>query len=178
MSIFIRRAFSIGPFRINLSKSGFGVSLGVKGLRIGQRPDGKRYLHAGRGGLYFRQSLDTASPAPETDEQIESARNSILFGLVLVVLGFALVVAIVVFFAAGPRLGSPASARPARAGVVRFPTFAPTGAADTGAMSDDEPEPAPVASVKKDGAREWTMPGGAGSIKAGKKRTPAPTVTP
>jgi hypothetical protein len=35
MGFYIRKAISVGPFRFNLSKSGVGVSAGVKGLRFG-----------------------------------------------------------------------------------------------------------------------------------------------
>lgn len=57
MPAFLRKAFSFGPFRLNLSKSGLGLSFGITGLRIGTGPKGP-YIHAGRGGLYFRKSLN------------------------------------------------------------------------------------------------------------------------
>jgi len=56
MPFYLRKTVSAGPFRFNLSKSGVGVSVGVKGLRIGTGPRG-HYVHAGRGGLYYRASL-------------------------------------------------------------------------------------------------------------------------
>jgi Protein of unknown function (DUF4236) len=254
MALFIRKSFSIGPFRFNLSKSGVGVSVGVKGLRVGTRPDGKSYVAGGRGGLYFRENLDgkvapTALPkmsmsAPSTagrsdplfgeaqklieGKAFESHSAAVAFlrerlpistfsrascladalglppqrlaenassdepepenvvsGLVRLVLGVVagLVVLAVVLVIYGmierARIGRPAREYPGgAAGVVVFPTFAPTVAADPAPPSDDEPAPAPVVSSNTDGAREWTMPGGAGSIKTGKKRTPAPMVTP
>src|SRR5262249_13335065 len=46
-----------GPLRFNLSKSGIGLSAGVKGARIGIRPDGHAYTNVGRYGLYYRQEL-------------------------------------------------------------------------------------------------------------------------
>jgi len=42
--------------RFNLSKSGIGVSGGIKGLRIGTGPRGT-YVRAGRGGFYYQQYL-------------------------------------------------------------------------------------------------------------------------
>lgn len=57
MSFYIRKALKVGPLRFNLSRSGIGVSAGVKGLRLGTGPRGN-YIHMGRGGLYFRQSLN------------------------------------------------------------------------------------------------------------------------
>lgn len=56
MGFYIRKSFRAGPVRLNLSKSGVGVSAGIKGLRIGSGPRGS-YIHAGRGGLYYRKSL-------------------------------------------------------------------------------------------------------------------------
>ena len=48
MPFYLRKSVSAGPFRFNLSKSGVGVSVGVKGLRIGTGPRG-HYIHAGAG---------------------------------------------------------------------------------------------------------------------------------
>jgi Protein of unknown function (DUF4236) len=59
MPFYLRKAISTGPFRFNLSKSGVGLSVGVKGLRLGIGPRGN-YIHAGRGGLYYRTSLGRA----------------------------------------------------------------------------------------------------------------------
>lgn len=56
MPFYIRKAVTVGPFRFNLSKSGVGLSAGVKGFRVGTGPRGN-YIHMGRGGLYYRQSL-------------------------------------------------------------------------------------------------------------------------
>ena len=60
MGFYIRKAISVGPLRFNLSKSGIGVSAGVKGFRVGSGPRGN-YVHMGRGGLYFRQTLGPVS---------------------------------------------------------------------------------------------------------------------
>lgn len=63
MGFYLRKAVLVGPFRFNLSKSGIGVSTGVPGLRLGLGPSGK-YVHVGRGGLYYRKSLNDASRRP------------------------------------------------------------------------------------------------------------------
>lgn len=62
MGFYIRRSVSVGPFRFNLSKSGIGLSMGVKGLRVGTGPRGN-YVHMGRGGLYFRSALPSSGTA-------------------------------------------------------------------------------------------------------------------
>ncbi|HET9947751.1 MAG TPA: DUF4236 domain-containing protein, partial [Longimicrobiales bacterium] len=54
---YLRKSLKLGPLRLNLSKSGVGMSVGVPGLRVGMSPRGRSYLHAGRGGLYYRTSL-------------------------------------------------------------------------------------------------------------------------
>jgi Protein of unknown function (DUF4236) len=56
MGWYLRKALSFGPVRLNLSRSGLGLSVGVTGARIGIGPRGS-YVHVGRGGLYYRQSL-------------------------------------------------------------------------------------------------------------------------
>jgi hypothetical protein len=60
MGWYLRKAFSFGPLRLNLSKSGLGYSFGVRGARIGVGPRGT-YVHMGRGGVYYRQYLSSPS---------------------------------------------------------------------------------------------------------------------
>ncbi|HEX6938261.1 MAG TPA: DUF4236 domain-containing protein, partial [Longimicrobiales bacterium] len=57
MGFYLRKSFRMGPLRLNLSKSGLGASIGVKGARIGITSSGRAYVHAGRGGLYVREYL-------------------------------------------------------------------------------------------------------------------------
>lgn len=68
MSFYIRKPVKVGPFRFNISKSGVGVSAGVKGLRLGSGPRGN-YVHMGRKGLYYRKSLRPAGAKPENRGQ-------------------------------------------------------------------------------------------------------------
>lgn len=56
MGFYVRKALRAGPFRVNVSRSGLGLSVGVRGARFGAGPRGG-YGHAGRGGLYFRHTL-------------------------------------------------------------------------------------------------------------------------
>lgn len=55
MGVYIRKSINFGLFRLNISKSGIGVSVGVKGARVGERPDGKEYVTAGKKGVFFRK---------------------------------------------------------------------------------------------------------------------------
>jgi len=43
MSFFYRKSVNFGPFRVNLSKSGVGYSIGGKGFRVGTSARGRRY---------------------------------------------------------------------------------------------------------------------------------------
>ena len=62
MGFYIRKSIRLGPVRFNLSKSGVGTSIGVKGFRVGSGPRGN-YIHAGRGGFYYRASLPNNTPS-------------------------------------------------------------------------------------------------------------------
>ena len=73
MGWYLRKGLNFGPLRINLSKSGLGGSVGVKGFRVGTGPRG-RYLHAGRGGLYYRASLNEAGDHSESPTEPAEAK--------------------------------------------------------------------------------------------------------
>jgi hypothetical protein len=63
MGFYIRKSVSVGPFRLNLSKSGIGVSAGIPGLRIGTGPRGN-YVHMGAAGIHYRATLPLSSSKP------------------------------------------------------------------------------------------------------------------
>ena len=65
MGFYLRKSISAGPFRFNLSGSGLGLSVGVKGFRVGTGPRGN-YVHMGRDGLYYRASFGGAHRPPKT----------------------------------------------------------------------------------------------------------------
>ena len=60
MGFYLRKSVAVGPFRFNLSGSGVGMSVGVRGLRLGTGPRGN-YVRMGRGGVYYQQTFH--SPA-------------------------------------------------------------------------------------------------------------------
>ncbi len=71
MGWYLKKSFAFGPLRLNLSKSGIGASVGVKGLRISTGPKGKQ-LNAGREGFYYRTSLNKRpGPIVSQPETIE-----------------------------------------------------------------------------------------------------------
>ncbi len=66
MGFYIRKGFNFGPLRLNLSRSGLGASIGIKGARLGVGPRGS-YIHLGRGGFYYRQSLGSGAAQPRRE---------------------------------------------------------------------------------------------------------------
>jgi hypothetical protein len=70
--LYLRKSVRVGAFRFNLSGSAIGVSTGIKGFRIGRGPRGN-YVHMGRGGIYFRQTIPSSdsrrTPPPVPQEQ-------------------------------------------------------------------------------------------------------------
>lgn len=56
---YVRKSIKVGPLRFNLSKSGVGTSIGVRGARLGVGPRGS-YVHIGRAGIYYKQYLTTS----------------------------------------------------------------------------------------------------------------------
>lgn len=72
MGFYLRKSISVGPIRFNLSKSGVGVSAGVRGLRFGSGPRGN-YVHMGRHGLYYRQTIP--SPVKNVQPPVDEKPN-------------------------------------------------------------------------------------------------------
>jgi hypothetical protein len=72
MGLRFRKSFSIGPLRINLSKSGVGFSFGFKGFRISRSAKGKNTATVSLPGtgLSYVQDLDAES-LQETVEDIK-----------------------------------------------------------------------------------------------------------
>src|SRR3954466_7893289 len=76
MGFYVRKSVSVGPVRFNLSKSGIGVSTGIKGFRVGTGPRGN-YVHMGVGGLYYRSTLPSTPPLPSLPQSRESAQRTV-----------------------------------------------------------------------------------------------------
>lgn len=59
MGIFLKKSIKLGKHsRLNISKSGIGISTGIKGARIGINSKGKTYADGGKNGIYFRKQLN------------------------------------------------------------------------------------------------------------------------
>lgn len=72
MGFSFRKSFRIGPARLNLSKSGIGISAGVKGARVGVGPRGVT-TSVGAKGLYYRK---TVSPGSTSEGSSPASRQS------------------------------------------------------------------------------------------------------
>lgn len=66
MGFYLRKSVSVGPFRVNFSSSGVGVSAGIKGLRVGTGPRGN-YISVGTGALRYRATLPSTSTSNPRD---------------------------------------------------------------------------------------------------------------
>lgn len=60
MGLYFRKSKSLGSLRLNFSKSGIGVSTGVKGARLSMGPNGT-YINVGRNGIYYRKKIGGSS---------------------------------------------------------------------------------------------------------------------
>jgi hypothetical protein len=84
MGLYLRKSFRAGPIRFNVSKSGLGISGGIKGARLGVGPRGT-YVHAGRHGLYYRKQLSSGKSHRESSSDGEGCAT-----LLLVVIAIAI----------------------------------------------------------------------------------------
>lgn len=57
MGFYFRKRRSLGPLSLNLSKSGIGISTGIRGLRAGVTSHGKLFTSANipGTGMYYRR---------------------------------------------------------------------------------------------------------------------------
>ncbi len=67
MGFTFRKSIGVGPFRVNLSKSGVGYSVGTRGVRTGISATGRKYTSFGipGTGIGYRTSKGPAGAVPE-----------------------------------------------------------------------------------------------------------------
>lgn len=68
MGFYIRKSIKFGPVRLNISKSGIGISSGIPGARISTGPRGT-YINMGRNGVYYRKKIDETVSSSSTSQQ-------------------------------------------------------------------------------------------------------------
>lgn len=78
MGFFYRKSVKLGPFRVNLSKSGIGASVGTRSIRTGVSARGRRYttFSIPGTGIGYR----TTSPPSPTSNQ---GAGCLLIGLII-----------------------------------------------------------------------------------------------
>lgn len=81
-----RKSITLGPLRINFSKSGVGFSFGVAGLRGGMNASGTKYVSASvpGTGIRYRKSgktlmslLDFTQPAKKSKKRTYKRKTTI-----------------------------------------------------------------------------------------------------
>lgn len=65
-----RRSITLGPFRINFSKSGISYSFGMAGFRTGVNSKGRRYSSASipGTGIRYQKNHSTKKKKPEAED--------------------------------------------------------------------------------------------------------------
>jgi Protein of unknown function (DUF4236) len=72
MGLFFRKSVNIGPFRLNVSKSGIGASVGFKGARITRTARGTTYVTMGGGGIYYRETISSGGRTQSSNRPSQS----------------------------------------------------------------------------------------------------------
>lgn len=75
MGISYRKSVKAGPFRLNFSKSGLGVSTGIKGLRVGVNAKGQSYVGGGVAGFQYRQNLSSSKSKQKAGDDFSSTQE-------------------------------------------------------------------------------------------------------
>ena len=73
MGFYLHKSVAVGPFRFNLSGSGVGMSVGVRGLRVGTGPRGN-YVRMGRGGVYYQHTFHSPAAPPGAPRVLPSPK--------------------------------------------------------------------------------------------------------
>lgn len=81
MGFYIRKSVKFGPLRLNSSKSGIGISVGVKGARISTGPRGT-YIHMGGNGIYYRQRIDGSIAEIPLTPKFDINPNKVVDGII------------------------------------------------------------------------------------------------
>ena len=144
-----RKSIKLGPLRLNLSKSGIGTSIGVRGFRVGTDAKGRSYTAASipGTGLYERKyskqggsAVHAAVPAEGTPERRGNGAGFALGILLLAFMAGGLVVFILMPHSITPPVTPPATVSipqsPAQpAGVKRRRGHRSSGASKSAAAS-------------------------------------------
>lgn len=93
MGVYLRKGIKLSKnTRLNISKSGLGISTGIPGARVGVNSKGA-YVSGGKDGIYYREQLKSNSSNKDKDidaiaKKITNTIVAICFIFVIVVLCF------------------------------------------------------------------------------------------
>lgn len=74
MGFYFRKSVNLGGLRFNFSKSGVGVSTGIKGFRIGSGPRGN-YVQIGKNGIYYKKTWGNSKRNTDENTKIQNIKN-------------------------------------------------------------------------------------------------------
>lgn len=74
----LRRSINFGPVRMNLSKSGVGYSVGIRGFRVGRDSKGRKYraVSIPSTGIYRRDYFQPSAPSSHASQSLPPAISS------------------------------------------------------------------------------------------------------
>lgn len=75
MGFYFKKSIKVGLLRFNFSKSGIGLSTGVKGFRIGTGPRGN-YIHLGANGFYYKKTIGNTNKIENIQPLIDSKSSN------------------------------------------------------------------------------------------------------
>lgn len=75
MGFYFRKSVNLSGLRFNFSKSGIGVSTGVKGFRIGSGPRGN-YVQIGKNGIYYKKTWGNSKRNTDENTKIQNIKKN------------------------------------------------------------------------------------------------------
>lgn len=75
MGLFFKKSKKLGLFRLNFSKSGIGVSFGVKGFRVSTNSK-RTQVNIGANGVYYRKSISNKKLKNAVEQNNEINENT------------------------------------------------------------------------------------------------------
>lgn len=74
MGFYFKKSINLGGLRFNFSKSGIGVSAGIKGFRVGSGPR-ENYVQIGRNGIYYKKTWKNSKNKVNEQKKIRNIRK-------------------------------------------------------------------------------------------------------
>ena len=104
MGLSFRKSIKAGPIKMNISRSGIGLSTGTKGAHVGISSRGGAYVSGGANGVYFRKKLggkentNATSGNEINEESVPLTEKQTAAGNIVATLFFAGITSILGFY--------------------------------------------------------------------------------